>query len=557
MSDLIVLVGNKDFFLPKSSGLTYTYSIGTGLVHGPHVMSVNNSRRLRAIALKSRDQYSSWIYSLNEIFLRRKLTCCGLSLFLISDCSCKRTELFETYSCICNLLLLKEIIIEKSPNQITLVGSNKHFLSGLTSISQGVPIESVDEEAVVRKSIRRMGSDLRYVVEVALVVLLSAVFTRRNTSKDREPRRYFFSIYPKMMSKEGQDKKYGDFFRSSDRQAVSIVTDGFHQHVSVLTYFRKLLEAKNRNFVVMDEYLRSKDWIRGLYWIFRIRYVLLTESRNYEFQSIDISGWIKDELLQSASRQARFMVIGGAYRRFFKNTPISEFIYYLHEYPLGRLISWLVHVHQPKILTCGFQHGPAAWRKLLYFMSPDETKSNDDYLKQVAIPDKVVAEDKESALIYRHSGYKGVGVMERVHRLSYLENIDPKKEIGTALVAPGLHDGEAMLEIMTEIIKSKRKTEFYLRPHPLAHNRYVSRFRALANLTISEDSIEDLLLRVAMVYVTYSSVGQEAKALGIPVSVVEIPGFFNESPLVDSEDYDNMLINNRLSESHVHCSEIV
>ena len=45
-------------------------------------------------------------------------------------------------------------------------------------------------------------------------------------------------------------------------------------------------------------------------------------------------------------------------------------------------------------------------------------------------------------------------------------------------------------------------------------------------------------------YVTYSSVGQEAMALGIPVSVVEIPGFVNESPLADLESYDSMLTSN-------------
>ena len=59
----------------------------------------------------------------------------------------------------------------------------------------------------------------------------------------------------------------------------------------------------------------------------------------------------------------------------------------------------------------------------------------------------------------------------------------------------------------------------------------------------TQESIEDLLSRVATVYVTYSSVGQEAKALGIPVSVVEIPGFVYEAPLADLEDYDEMLIN--------------
>ena len=131
--------------------------------------------------------------------------------------------------------------------------------------------------------------------------------------------------------------------------------------------------------------------------------------------------------------------------------------------------------------------------------------------------------------------------MEKIYRLSYLEDIEPKREVGTALIAPGLHDGEGMLEVMTDLIHSDKMTRFFLKPHPLANNGYVNRYRALPNLVITGDSIEDLLARVATVYVTYSSVGQEAMALGIPVSVVEIPGFVNESPLADLESYDRML----------------
>ena len=544
MSDLIILFGNKDYCPPKSSGFTYAYSIGTGLVRGAQAVAVNDSQRLRTIALETRDEYSRWVYSLNDIYLRRNLTYRGLSLFLVSDCSCKRTELFDTYNSICNLLLLQEIMSEISPKQIITVGADRNFFEGLVSISQSVPIKRVNEPIIGNKFFRRIGSDLRYTTEVALVVMISSIFAKRQNLKDKQARRYCFSIYPKMISKDGQDKKYGKFVKSNDRHAVSIITDGLHQHVSVLSYFRERAKAKKYNFVLMDEYLRSKDWIRGLYWIFRLRYVFLTERAGHEFRSINISGWIKEELAQSASRQARFMIILGAYERFFKNIAISEFVYYLHEYPLGRMMSWLLHSQQRKISTCGFQHGPAAWRKLLYFMGPDESKTNGDYLTHVPIPQKVIAEDRQSALIYRHAGYRNIQVMEKIYRLSYLEDIEPKREIGTALIAPGLHDGEGMLEIMVDIIQSENNIKYFLKPHPLAHNLYVSKYQTLPNLVITTDAIEDLLARVAIVYVTYSSVGQEAMALGIPVSVVEIPGFVNESPLADLESYDSMLTSN-------------
>ena len=43
----------------------------------------------------------------------------------------------------------------------------------------------------------------------------------------------------------------------------------------------------------------------------------------------------------------------------------------------------------------------------------------------------------------------------------------------------------------------------------------------------------ELLQQVSKVYVTYSSVGPEAKSVGLDVDVVNIPVKINESPLID------------------------
>ena len=54
-------------------------------------------------------------------------------------------------------------------------------------------------------------------------------------------------------------------------------------------------------------------------------------------------------------------------------------------------------------------------------------------------------------------------------------------------------------------------------------------------MTISSQSIEELLATVSEVYVTYSSVGLEANTLGIRVHVVNVPGHVNTSPLIDGD----------------------
>lgn len=542
MSDLIILFGKNDYHVSNSSRMTYVYSIGSASVYGREVVNVNDSEKLREIALEVREEYSRWIYSLNKMFVRKKLTYQGLSLFLMSDCSCKRTELFDTYASICNLLLIREIIAEREPKEILLIHGDSWFLRGLESVAGGIPIIVENLEKKKRNWFRRVASDLRFVMEIALVVSLTPVIIRRSDVKEEETRRYFFSIFPKMTESDGRDKKYGDLVNDNDRYAVNILTDGFHQHISVLSYFRILKNAKRSGLKVIDDYFTHSDWITGLYWLFRIKRSMLRESASHYFRGIDVSSWIREELSQSASRLARFMAIKGAYQRFFQDHCISEFVYYLHEYPLGRLISWLLRTRQPHVTTYGFQHGPAAQRKLLYYMSANEAKEQEDFLTNVPIPQEVLAEDNASAEIYQNSGYRNVRVMDKIYRLDYLENILPRKDAKLALIAPGLHDGEEMLETMSGIIYSNQETRFFLKPHPLANNTYANKYQKSPNLVITGDSIQDLLSQVSVVYVTYSSVGLEALKMEIAVRVVEIPGVINQSPLGDLKNYESMVI---------------
>ena len=119
--ELIINLGDKDYDTSPTSGTTYLYSLGGGVVRGRPVVQINDPRRLHEIAIEIRDEYTGWIYSLNKIYLQRGLVEGGLSLFLISDCSCKRTELFDTYRVLCNLVLIKELLSRFPCDEITVV----------------------------------------------------------------------------------------------------------------------------------------------------------------------------------------------------------------------------------------------------------------------------------------------------------------------------------------------------------------------------------------------------------------------------------------------------
>ncbi len=91
-----------------------------------------------------------------------------------------------------------------------------------------------------------------------------------------------------------------------------------------------------------------------------------------------------------------------------------------------------------------------------------------------------------------------------------------------------------MLEQLTDEIINQPNTVFLLKPHPRADNRYLVKSSNLSNVRLTEQPIEQLLAIVSQVFVTYGSVGLEARYLGLEATVVNIPGRVNTSPLLDS-----------------------
>ena len=170
---------------------------------------------------------------------------------------------------------------------------------------------------------------------------------------------------------------------------------------------------------------------------------------------------------------------------------------------------------------------------MLYFLAKDEGSSHPPFENRAPLPDVVLAEDPQSMAIYRYAGYKDVEQMDLVYRLEYLNTIQPQRDPGYALIAPGLHDGKAMLDALEPTIRREKETIFLLCPHPLGNKLYLkNRFNA-DNIRVSGESVQRLLRKVGRVYVTYSSVGIEARKLGIEACVVDIPGKVDESPLRD------------------------
>ena len=95
-----------------------------------------------------------------------------------------------------------------------------------------------------------------------------------------------------------------------------------------------------------------------------------------------------------------------------------------------------------------------------------------------------------------------------------------------------------MLGQLQEMIENNPNTRYMFKPHPRADNRYVDQYIDNKNIQISHGSIRELLSIVSVVFVTHSSVGIEARRLGLKVIVIDVPGRINPSPLLDIPNHN-------------------
>jgi hypothetical protein len=533
MAELIVYKGSKRIRVSPGSDSSYLYQIGSGQVEGGSFIGINDSRRLNILAQEIRDDYSLWVYSLNDLFLEASLKTNNLSLFFLTDLSCKRSEFFETFDYICSLLLIREGLNGVELTRARLIGLEPGFERAFRSMFPTTTVITIDPTPALARPWRRLGADALFLFRAAGALFVNASM-KKNLTRSQSAGRTFFSIYPQMFSKDGVETKYGEFPDKKDNYAVSILTDGMHQKTSITDYGRWCREAEKRGFGVIDRYLAISDLASGLYWLSRLWLFFFSQrDRAYVFKGIDISGLTKMELLFSISRVMRLWIMRGALERFLNITQVRELVYYPCEYPLGRMISFVVESCRPAVLRTGFQMSIASQRRLEQFLAPGEGTPNSPFLEHAPIPDRVLAENSAAASIYRQAGYQNVEIMDSIYRFEYLEGIAPEKQVGWVLIAPGLHDGAMMLEQLRNEMAAHPRNTYLIKAHPRADNRYLACWSSTENLQVSIQPLAELLAIVSQVFVTYSSVGVEAKHLGIDVRIIDIPGRVNTSPLLD------------------------
>ncbi len=546
MNTLYIYDGEVDIEL-SCGGPFYWYSLGNGSVCCERGYCLNDVDRLNMIALELRDEYSDYIYSLNNLFIENGLIHDDrISAYFLSDLSNKRTEIFHTYSSICHLTLIKERMKSIPIQRGVFNGCSQSFVLATKSLypNCSVTLKNIKKSSV--SIIRQLYSQARFFIG-ALARIAHIRFIDFKNPKISELENLFLTRFPMHFDKNYQEDKYGKLFTNKDYYLISILTDGIHQNLRFKSYKRniRLISSKLKNSILLDSYLRLFDVVLAI--IFSVKYQLhriILSRLSYNFKDIDITAFISLELNQSFIRIPRLIMYQEAIKAVFKQYKVNNFIYYLHEYCYGRYFTYMLNSFFPDVNTIGFQSGPAARRKLLYHLSSHEPDlGRKDYIRHLPMPDKVLAEDSNSVEIYNEAGYSNVILMDEIYRLRYLKDIKRKNvQPNTILVAFGLNDGQSILNFLRNEITENKDKKYILKLHPRSsrNNSIINQSQEFndSNIEIGNAHISEYLGFVSEVIVSYSSVGTEADMLGIPIRLIKLPNKINESPLLDIQELD-------------------
>jgi len=420
------------------------------------------------------------------------------------------------------------------------------FNESVSSVMKGTVLETVYIDSVKKNRwyLKGLLSNVVFFFNVLVGTLLKTLFYKKNIEQLSTINNLFLTRFPLHLSLKLSENKYGEFVGKDDFYLVNLFADGMHQKISFIDYLKYLSFFKGKkNLVVLDDFIKVVDVVRSFIFSMVIvnKYKLIS-SLNYSYDGVKLSTGIKEELYMSYIRSSRLLMYLNPINTLSQHYRIINFYYYLHEYSYGRLFTLGFRIHSSSTNLVGFQHGPSSRRKLLYMAASNELSVSADYLSSFPIPDKVLSEDSLSVRIYKDAGYLGVSLMDKIYRLKYLADIDRSMlDPKCVLIAPGLHDGEFMMEVLKSKITNDHSMKFILKPHPRANNDYINKYDALVNLEISVSPVAYLFSKVSNVYVTYSSVAIEAMILGINIEMVELPGSINESPLLDDEFLKSVL----------------
>jgi len=538
---LYIYSGSKDISINNADGTTMSYCIGSGRVLGKNVININNQKVLNNIANISTVKYSDFIYSLNNLFVKKGLLFKDqLSLYFLTDLSCKRTELFDTFMHYCNAVYIKEYISKHKIDTIVIDSCDDGFVQNIKSVSGDINLIEKHTNKASFSRIKLFIFNVHFFVMTMVKIFLCKKIIN-NPDVKKSIKNMFLTRFPLHLKENGKEGKFGEFVKDKDYFLINMITDGYHQNSALKEFYKNLKSLSNmNNVIVLDRYLQYRDLFACCFQSLVLSYKSKDLfKKQYVFNGVDVSINIQNELYFSIKRIPKLLVWEKPIGNLLNDYHVINFYYYLFEYSYGRFFTYSLSNKKENINLIGFQHGPSSENKIVHMASLGEIKIDGNWVTSFRQPNLIMSEDINSLFIYKKAGYENVKLMEKVYRLNYLKDIKATElNLNNVVIVPGLHDGKFIMSFLRERIEKDKLTNYIINLHPRANNGFVDEYSNFQNLKIST-SLSDSLSKASKVIGTYSSALVEAYLIGIEVEMIEIPGKINESPLNDRVFLDN------------------
>ena len=568
--------------------------ISEGLIRqGITVDLITAAGKLDDVALRAREKFSELVaeipktFSIGKSNLKEAFVLENrLSLWWLNDLSSKRSDAYPTFTRICQLEVIREVVESTGAKDIYLTSKDCDFWDVVASYCQsaGLDFRSPRPRPRYWSVIRNMLSAFKIIGVSLNWFLRTAVqtFLAKRLIGTRIPRQYeserpfaFHTYYPGMLRGENnvRDDKYAgvpDFIRQISGvptvYACTLSSDGLHQSVSIRRYLEycRWLRSKSQAreecyFHLMDADLKWRDFWCAIQQLSIVwGYWRLQNSTGFRdqwtYDGASIFPLIRGEFSVAMLRIPRYVLHARRVRRFVDRVKPRCFVAHLFEFCYGRAAVYGVKTSSAPSPVIGTQHGPSAKRKLLYYNYPGELRPrpdrDGDFIENAPIPDWVIVEGEGTRDRLIESGYpKERLVVGGAPRLDELLSVPMKirkcsQSSGLSkriLVAFGQHDGAAILSACLPVMGRRPDCHFIFKLHPRsgltaeAVATLVNKQQILSSYEVATGGIYELFSSTDVVLTTYSSVGMEAVARGYPVICLQLPNIVNASPILDVE----------------------
>lgn len=554
-------------FLPEEDE---TQFIDTAQANGIKVVEIfRAAKAIESSALETRKKYSTFMEEWPDSFQRHQRSFKqlftyddDLSYWWMTNASVKQNEFSSTFEYLCHLEIVK-VALGKGSAKCSFVGQDPMMamLIGRMCQKLGVQFWPTCAGSVSVKGWALYGLSARVWLFFKLLAMLLVFRLFFKTPRALQTKTIgFYTLFPSLSRLVGGsvvDRNYGGLPALVDYEgnegALFMATfspNSWRDWSGLWSQRQEIRSQVSVNFLFLESLLTINDLklvLSNLSFVFQYSWLQRRESafrESFQYDGIDIFELIAPEFARAllGNQLPSHLVLARLMERALRNHPVIYLVCFLELYPTARAVYYGAQKSATDVRTIAYQHASISSMKLWYTYRPGEVIPPSDnakpFLSTMPIPDRYLFQGENGLRVILESGYPRERCMvtgsprydDLGDLLSAQENTapeastPPKNSTKKVLVIPSLSDQDG-LELVEASVKACSQlgiqTEILVKPHPSsAIGEQVSQIRdrhGFANFSVTQKDLYQLIQEADVVVTSYSTVGDEAIALGCPV----------------------------------------